>query len=130
MNSRSNRAFTLAEVLAALTLMAIVIPVAIEGMSMAARAGELGRRKAIATRIAERVLHEAVVDATTPGFSGTHHAQNLIFEWEVASSPWDTDALDLVTARVTFELQGQFYDVELNTLVDPAADQISADEST
>lgn len=120
----------MAEVLAALTLMAIVIPVAIEGMSMAARAGELGRRKAIATRIAERVLHEAVVDATTPGFSGTHHAQNLIFEWEVASSPWDTDALDLVTARVTFELQGQFYDVELNTLVDPAADQISADEST
>ena len=34
-----NRAFTLAEVLAALLFMAIVIPVALHGMSVASRAG-------------------------------------------------------------------------------------------
>ena len=49
---RSRRAFTLIEVLAALLLMAIVIPVAMQGMSIASRAGLLGQRKAAAMRVA------------------------------------------------------------------------------
>ena len=38
------RGFTLLEVLAALMLMAIVVPVAMQGMSIATRAGVLGQR--------------------------------------------------------------------------------------
>ena len=37
--------FTLAEVLAALVFMAILIPVALEGLSIASRAGEVAARK-------------------------------------------------------------------------------------
>lgn len=121
MNWLSRSAFTLAEVLAALTLMAVVIPVAIEGTSIANRIGELGRRKAAATLVAQRVLHEAVIDTNAMDSQGSVEAQNLIFEWEVESSPWEFDDLDLLTARVTFELQGEIYDVELSTLVDPVA---------
>ena len=47
--------------LAALLLMAIVIPVALQGMSIVSRAAVLGQRKVAAMRVAERVLNEQVV---------------------------------------------------------------------
>ena len=53
--------FTLAEVLAALLFMAVVIPVAVDGLRVASRASVLGQRKAVAARIAESVLNEQVV---------------------------------------------------------------------
>src|SRR6185503_16524918 len=58
---RADGAFTLAEVLAALVFMAIVIPVAIQGLRVASLAGEVGQRKGQAARIAERVLNESIV---------------------------------------------------------------------
>src|SRR6266567_846947 len=54
-------AFTLAEVLAALLFMAIVIPVALEGMHVASRAGSVAVRKREAARVAERILNESLV---------------------------------------------------------------------
>jgi len=58
---RSQTAFTLAEVLAALVFMAIVIPVAIEALSIASRAGEVAARKNEAALVAERILAENIV---------------------------------------------------------------------
>src|SRR2546430_15444677 len=58
---RKRRGFTLVEVLAALLFMAIIIPVAMHGMSVASRAGILGQRKVAAMRVAERVLDELLV---------------------------------------------------------------------
>src|SRR5882762_4963509 len=49
--------FTLAEVLAALLFMAIVIPVAVQGLHIASRAGSVSERKAVGARIAERKLN-------------------------------------------------------------------------
>src|SRR2546429_9589111 len=54
-------AFTLAEVLAALLFMAIVIPVALEGMHVATRAGSVAVRKREAARVAERILNESII---------------------------------------------------------------------
>ena len=48
--------FTLAEVLAALLFMAIVIPTAIEAMHLASRAGSVAARKSEAAVVAQRVL--------------------------------------------------------------------------
>jgi prepilin-type N-terminal cleavage/methylation domain-containing protein len=59
------RGFTLIEVLASLLLMAIVIPVAMQGVSTASRAGLLGQRKAAAMRVAERMLEELVITGDT-----------------------------------------------------------------
>ena len=58
---RSTAGFTLAEVLAALLFMAIVIPVAIEGMHIASRAGTVAERKGEAARVAQRLLTETLV---------------------------------------------------------------------
>src|SRR6267154_2195777 len=57
----STSSFTLAEVLAALVFMAILIPVALEALSIATRAGEVAARKGEAALVAERVLNENVV---------------------------------------------------------------------
>src|SRR6478735_6417980 len=58
---RLQAGFTLAEVLAALLFMAIVIPVAVQGLRIASRAGSLSERKAIAARLADSKLNELVV---------------------------------------------------------------------
>ncbi len=120
---RKNRAcggFTLAEVLAALLFMAIVIPVAVHGLQIANRAGQLGERKAIAARIGERVLNELVVTRQWQSASqrGTIHEGVLDYEWQIQLEPWNQGVLRLLTVLVTFPVQGQNYDIRLSTLVD------------
>ena len=53
-------AFTLIEVLVALAVMAVVVPVIYQGMHVASLAGEVAERKAIAARIGDRVLYENI----------------------------------------------------------------------
>ena len=55
---RRHSGFTLAEVLAALLFLAIVIPVTLQGLRVASMAGEVGQRKMIAARIGNKVLNE------------------------------------------------------------------------
>ena len=118
--TRKRAAFTLAEVLAALAFMAIVIPVAVEGLRIANLAGQVGQRKATAARIAERVMNELYVtgqlrSATSRGVvqEGTEQ-----YEWNLRSSVWPVDAMREVTVEVKFLVQGRDYDVRLSTLVD------------
>ena len=54
---RGRAGFTLAEVLAALLFMAIVIPVAVQGLQIASRAGSVSERKALGARLAESKLN-------------------------------------------------------------------------
>lgn len=118
---RAGSGFTLAEVLAALALMAIIIPVAMHGMQIAARAGILGERKAIAMRLAERVLSEQLVTGnllqTTA--SGSILENGATFPWTLKSETWPEDAMNVATVRVTFTVQGNDYSVSASTLYDP-----------
>jgi type II secretory pathway pseudopilin PulG len=116
---RVRRAFTLAEVLAALAFMAIVIPVAIQGLRIANLAGQVGQRKAAAARIAERVLNEWIIGSRLPGSAqdGTLQEGTLEYRWSIRSQAWPEDAMNLVTVQVVFPVQGRDYDVRLSTLV-------------
>ena len=116
-------AFTLAEVLASMLFMAIVIPVAMEGMSVASRAGILGQRKAAAMRIAERVLDEMVVmnELTSNASNGTIVDGDTTYPWTMKSEPWTEDPLTVVTVKVSFELQGSTFEVSASTLIDTGA---------
>ncbi len=68
----SQAAFTLAEVLAALLFMAIVIPVAVEGLHIASLAGAVAARKGPAARIALQVLDDNLVNTNwTQTLQGT-----------------------------------------------------------
>ena len=116
--------FTLAEVLAALLFMAIVVPVAIAALQVASLSGEVAERKAAAARIADRVLNEAVVTLPSGSFapSGVAFENHFPFQWTLRRETWpvtltSTSALQVLTVGVTFSAQGRKHDVRLSTLV-------------
>ena len=114
--------FTLVEVLAALLFMAILVPVTVEAVRVASRAGQVGERKAVASRIAERVLNELLI---TGGLlqnsnSGRIEEGERGYDWIMRSETWTEDRMNLVTVTVTYEVQGQQFDVKLATLFDPS----------
>src|SRR5262245_42451665 len=117
---RARAAFTLAEVLAALAFMAIVIPVAVEGLRIANLAGQVGQRKAAAAQIAERVLNEWMLTSQSqiPAQSGTIQQGVQQFRWTVQIESWPEDNMRLVTVRIIYLVQGRDYDVHLSTLLD------------
>ena len=117
---RANRGFTLAEMLAALAFMAIVIPVAVSAIRVASQAGQVAERRMVATRIADRVLNEIVVTelAEQGSLSGTIQEGERSFEWTMESDPWTEDNMTLLTVRVVFLVQGLEYDAIASTLVD------------
>jgi len=111
-------AFTLAEVLAAMLFLAIVVPAAVEAMHLASLAGEVAARKGAAVRVADRILNESLV--TTNWGSGTQSGTTgegaMEFRWTLTSQTWPQDAMQLVTAEVKFSAQGKDYSVKLDTL--------------
>ncbi len=121
--SRPARAFTLVEVLAALVLIAIVVPVTMQGVSVANRAGLMGQRRAAALRIAERVLHETVITAElmSASSSGATAEGGQTYAWTLTSAPWPTDAMTQLTVTVAFVVQGEAFEATASTLIDPAA---------
>ena len=118
---RARAGFTLAEVLAALLFMAIVIPVAMRGLLIASRAGSVSERKAVGARIAERKLNELVVTRQwqSAAQKGTVREGFQSYPWRLQSETWSEDAaMRLVTVHVAVPVQGQDYDVHVSTLVD------------
>jgi type II secretory pathway pseudopilin PulG len=111
-------AFTLAEVLAAMLFLAIVIPAAVEAMHVASLAGEVAARKGVAARIADRVLNESLVTTNwnlgTQNGTITEGAEQ--FRWTLSSQTWPVDTMELLTAEVIFSAQGHDYSVKLSTL--------------
>jgi type II secretory pathway pseudopilin PulG len=112
-------AFTLAEVLAALVFMAIVIPVALQGLQIASRAGTVAERKREAARVAERVLNESIVTTNyvQAVSSGTVLEAEREYRWTLRSEAWTESAMQLLSVEVTFPVQGQDYTVPMSTLV-------------
>jgi prepilin-type N-terminal cleavage/methylation domain-containing protein len=139
--ANSTRAgFTLAEVLAALALMAIIIPVAVHGLRVANLAGVVAQRKSLATRIGERLLNEAVVTRqwNQSVQNGTEQAGPYQFRWTMRNEPWNQLALSqttmggqngvnqgvvnqntlhLLSVDVAFAAQDRDFSVHLSTLV-------------
>ncbi len=118
------QAFTLAEVLAALVFMAIVIPVAISGLNVASRAGEVAVRKAEAALVAERLLNESVVTTNWSQAvqTGTIRQGIRDYRFNMRNEPWNGDPaqndIRLLTVEVLFTAQGHEHAVRMATLVD------------
>jgi len=117
---RCAKGFTLAEVLAALMFMAIVIPVAMQGLNIASRAGAVAERKREAARVAERLLNETV--ATTNSIqsaqSGVVKELDREYQWKLRTDRWTESTMQLLTVEVTYPVQGKDYSVQLSTLVE------------
>jgi type II secretory pathway pseudopilin PulG len=120
---RARAGFTLAEVLAALLFMAIVIPVVVQGLHIASRAGSAAERKAVGARLAESKLNELIVTGQwqSSAQQGTIQEGWQSYSWTLQSEPWVEDgAMRLVSVHVSVPVQGQNCDVAVSTLVDAA----------
>jgi len=117
-------------VLAALLFMAVVIPVAVDALRVASRASVVGQRKAVAARLAERILNEQVVTSQGMGSAqtGVFRDNNAEYRWNVRVDLWNQNQnqnltllqispMQVLTVQVTFPVQGQEYNVRLCTLL-------------
>jgi prepilin-type N-terminal cleavage/methylation domain-containing protein len=119
--------FTLVEMLAAMLFMAIVIPVALQGLRIASRAGAVAARKGVAVQLAESKLNELIVTGQwhNSGQGGACGPQWPGYQWTVKNEPWGGDAslnnLRLATVEVIYPVQGQNYNVHLSTVLPDTA---------
>jgi type II secretory pathway component PulJ len=119
----SRGGFTLAEVLAALMFMAIVIPVALEAMHIASGAGENAARRNEAALVAERLLNESIVTGDWSGGiqKGSLRQGMHEFEWALQDESWNEDisqySIHQVSIEVRYWTQGRERSVRLSTLV-------------
>jgi len=120
-NRQARAAFTLAEVLAALLFLAIVIPAAVEAMHIASLAGEVAARKSVAARVADRILNESIVTTNwnRGTQTGTAAEGTLDLRWKLTAENWPQDSMELLTAEVTFSAKGRDYTVQSSTLATP-----------
>ncbi len=120
--SRLGHAFTLVEVLAAMTIMSIVFVVAMECFQLASRAGEYGQRAVAAARIGQSKLDELVATGQwrLATQSGLIQEGAREYRWQINIEPWTEGILSLITIHVSFPVQGREYEVRLSTLVDPS----------
>jgi len=117
---RRLRAFTLVEVLAALTLAAIILPVAMRGVSLAIAASDDARRRLEAAALAETQLTDLLVtDAwQTADLSGEFGSDWPDYTWTAAVSDWNgVTTLRQVTIQVKWTARSRERSVTLTTLV-------------
>ena len=103
--------------------MAMVMPVTIQGLIVANRAGIVAERKRVATRLAELKLGEltATDDWLLGSGSGDFGDDYPDFRWSTTSEGWLENEVDVVTVEVRFEAQGGTYSVIVSTLADQEA---------
>ncbi|MBM3882315.1 MAG: hypothetical protein FJ387_21770 [Verrucomicrobia bacterium] len=110
--------------LAALLFMAIVIPVAIQGLRIAGQAGVVAERKTAAARVAERILLESVLTTNwnVSAQTGALFEGSREYRWTLRNDEWGFDpnqsTFRLLTVEVEYPVQDRAYWVRLSTLVD------------
>lgn len=114
-----NRAFTFAEILAAMMFLGLVIPVALQAVKISSDAGVVASRKATATQLGDALLNElAITDEWRSGSqSGQFEAPYESYRWQIQSENWDQQGLSQLSLQVEFLVRDQSYDVVLTTLV-------------
>ena len=120
---QSEAGFTLVEALAAVAFLAILVPVAVDGLRVANLAGQVAERKIQAARIADRLLPTQIVTGQwqQAANSGTVVEDDREFRWQIRSATWNKDALRQLTLTVTYVVQGKDYTVQVSTLADSTA---------
>ena len=116
---RQRRAFTLVEVLAALAFTAIVLPVAMKGISLATNAAGEARSRAEATILAQNMTAE-LTTAGIPQFSetsGDFAPDNPGYRWTAEFSDWQEAELKQLQVQVIWNARGSERSVALTTLI-------------
>jgi type II secretory pathway pseudopilin PulG len=122
-----SRGFTFVEVLAAMLFMAILVPIIVQGLVIANRAGVVAERKRIASQLADRMLADMMI---TGDWRNGEQEGDFGEEWPdysfiLETQAWDLDTMRMVTLQVLYHVQGKEYTVSLSTL---APEELEAQE--
>lgn len=111
--------FTFVEVLVAIVFIAIVVPITVEAIMRANRAGSVSEKKRVATRLAEYKLAEMVLtdDWRYGAIEGDFGEDYSGYTWTITEDAWDEDVMLQLTVTVGYTVQGRSYEVSLSTLV-------------
>ena len=119
---QASRGFTFVEILAAMLFMAIVIPVTIQGITIANRAGIVAKRKRLAGELANRKLTEILLEESwrdgdrEGAFDDLGEEQSVSYTWKLSTTAWEEDTMRLITIEVFYKVQEREYSVSLSTL--------------
>lgn len=116
---RMRRGFTLVEVLATMTFAAIVLPVALRGISLAANAAADTERRRQAAELAENKLSELAVSdlSEIADMSGDFSPDLPEYRWTAVIADWDGAAVRELSVEVNWTFRGSERSVALATLV-------------
>jgi prepilin-type N-terminal cleavage/methylation domain-containing protein len=111
-----NRGFTLVEVLVALVLMGIVLPVAMRGITIATRASSVARHMAEAANLGEAKLTEMVAQGDWASTTQGDFPDFPAYRWTLESVNRDFDLTELRMA-VIWKDRGQDRSLYVSTFV-------------
>ncbi|HOE95003.1 MAG TPA: type II secretion system protein [Candidatus Sumerlaeota bacterium] len=119
------RGFTFIEILAAMLFMALVVPVAMQGLLLANQVTQRATRMRQAGALAERLLNEAIVTESwrDGDLAGAFERPWEGYDWRITSQPWPEDTMRLVTVEVGYQVQDQRFVERLSTLASEFAEE-------
>ena len=113
------RAFTFAEILAAMFFMGLVIPVAMQAIKISSDAGSMAKRKAVAVQLGDALLQELAITDTwrTGNQSGQFQAPYENYQWQIRNEQWHQQGLTQLSLQVEFQVRERTHAIVLTTLV-------------
>jgi len=119
----TEKAFTFAELLAAMVLVGVLLPVVTQGLLLANRAGAVAKEKTNAAQWAENYLNELVVtgEYLQVGSFGSVQVENRTYDWRLMTEDWGETTTLLIELNVQYKVQGRNYNVVMTTLARPDA---------
>ena len=116
--ARGRRAFTLIEVLASLALVAIILPVAMKGISTAIQAAALARQRTEAASLAAATMAELIATGDLQDASAQGEYEDYPnYRWTADIAEWDGSTVQQLEVSVLWTARGQERAVTLDTLV-------------
>ena len=112
------------EALAAVVLVAIVLPVAMRGISLATSMAETARRKAEAVTLAHSKMCELIAtgQAQTATLNGDFGPDWPGFHWTAELQNWDSSTLKELDLHVLWTRMGREQQVTVSTLFDTVSE--------
>jgi type II secretory pathway pseudopilin PulG len=115
--------FTFVEVLATMTLLAIVLPSIVAGVTASLSAAGLARQRAQAAGLAQSKLADLAAEGQWQFAQqgGDFAPQRPEFRWSAQVGDWDGSTLRQLDVVVSWRHRGMDYDLRLSTLVETEA---------
>lgn len=110
---------TLVEVLATISVVSIVIPVVMQGISISTGLASVTRQRSEAVMLAQSKLDELLVsgDWQAAELSGDFAPEYPNYQWQAVVSDWEEMDMQQVELVVTWSSRGTEREVRLGTLV-------------